>query len=349
MKKVAVIIVNYNGKKYLSNLLESIFNYVPNAVKQEIIIIDNNSSDGSVGWLKENYPKVKLLEQKENLGFAEGNNVGFRYAIDKNFNYVMLLNQDTIIEIGYLDKLASAIEQEENIAAVQPKLMLYPTTELINSLGNVIHYLGFGYTYGHKIPEQKLSISEKGINYCAGAACLIKVEVLKKVGLFNPDFFMYHEDLDLGWRFSLAGYKNIIEPNAIVYHNYEFSRSIKKFYFMERNRYLTIFQNYRLMSLVLIFPALIIMELGLLIFSFKNGWWLEKIKVYLYFLNPLSWRKIFLARKKVQSKRVMQDRLIVKSFSGKILHQEINSGVVENIANPLFNLYWRFIKNFISW
>src|SRR3989344_7448396 len=276
MKKAAIIIVSYNGKKYLSKLLESIFNFPPRSVSQEIVVVENGSSDDTIGWLKTAHPRVNLLAQSENLGFAAGNNVGFNWAMGRNFDYVMLLNQDTIVSEGYLDKLARTIEASEQAAAVQPKILLYPLTELANSLGNVIHFLGFGYTWGQRLRAKEVMIRGREVNYCAGAACLIKVSALKKAGLFNPAFFMYHEDLDLGWRFSLSGYVNLIEPEAIVYHQYEFSRSIRKYYFMERNRYLTIFQNYNLLTILLILPALIIMELGLLIFSFKGGWWKEK-------------------------------------------------------------------------
>ena len=349
MKKVAVIILNYNGKKYLSKLLESIFNYSPKLVEQEIIVVDNNSADDSVGWLKTHYPKISLLLQAKNLGFAEGNNVGLRYAINNGFDYAMLLNQDTIIEPGYLDKLAIKIESAEATASVQPKILLYPLTDLVNSLGNVIHFLGFGYTFGHKMSDSKITITNDEVNYCAGAACLIKIEALKKVGLFNSSFFMYHEDLDLGWRFRLSGYKNLIEQKAVVYHQYEFSRSIKKFYFMERNRYLTIFQNYKLLTIILILPALILMELGLFVFSFKNGWWLEKLKVYLFFLNPHNWRKLLKARSQVQAKRLKSDREVVKDFSGLILHQEIANDLLEKVVNPVFNYYWQVVKRLIIW
>jgi len=349
MKKVAVIIVNYNGKKYLPNLFGSIFKYPPQKAGWEIIVVDNNSADGSDLWLIKNYPNLTLLKQEKNLGFAEGNNVGIRYAAQHGFDYVMLLNQDIIVTENYLDRLAETAESDERIAAVQPKIMLYPDKELVNSAGNIIHFLGFGYTRGHKLPNSKFQITDSQVNYCSGAAVLYKLAVLKKVGLFNGDFFMYHEDLDLGWRLSLAGYQNVINPAAVVYHQYEFSRSIKKFYYMERNRYLTIFQNYRLGTILLILPALVFMELGLFAWSFKNGWWSEKIRVYAYFLNPFNWSRLLRVRKNVQRLRVEKDRAVVRRFSGKIEHQEVNGPLLTSVVNPVFNLYWQVMKNLILW
>ncbi|OGY89714.1 MAG: hypothetical protein A2927_00155 [Candidatus Komeilibacteria bacterium RIFCSPLOWO2_01_FULL_45_10] len=349
MKKVAIIIVCYNGLKYLPKLLGSIFTFQPETVQQEIIVIDNASMDNSVPWLKQNYPALKIFGQSKNLGFAQGNNLGLKYAITNDFDYAMLLNQDTIIEDGYLDKLVAKAESNPAMAAVQPKILLYPLTDLINSVGNVIHYLGFGYTFGHKSANRESRIKNHEINYCSGAACLLKLAVLKKVGLFDEKLFMYHEDLDLGWRFLLAGYQNVIELSAVVYHQYEFSRSIKKYYFLERNRLIVIFQNYKLLTLLLILPALILMEIGLFIFSFFNGWWPKKLKVYLYFLNPQNWLKIIKTRSQIQQSRKKGDRAVVAKFSGLILHQEISNQLMEKIANPLFNAYWQVVKKLIVW
>lgn len=359
-----MIIVCYNGLKYLPKLFGSIFSYQPKTVQPAVMVVDNASTDGSAAWLKENYPDLIVLSPGRNEGFAQGNNLGIEYAIRNNFDYVMLLNQDTIIEDGYLDKLMAKAESDPAIAAVQPKILLYPLTDLINSLGNIIHYLGFGYTSGHKTPDSRLppldsargglSEVEKPtpdyeINYCAGAACLLKLAVLKKIGLFDKKLFMYHEDLDLGWRLLMAGYKNVIEPAAVVYHQYEFSRSIKKYYFLERNRFIVMFQNYKLLTLLLILPALILMEAGLFIFSFLSGWWPEKLKVYLYFFNPLNWLKIIQTRGEVQKLRQRGDREVVIKFSGLILHQEISQPLLEKVANPLFNAYWQVVKRLIIW
>ena len=118
---------------------------------------------------------------------------------------------------------------------------------------------------------------------------------------------------------------------------------------MERNRWLTIFKNYRLATLFLILPALVIMELGLLLFSFKNGRWLEKLEVYAYLLNPLNCLKLAKKRRETQQARTVKDKDIVFDFSGKIEHQEMAGPLVEKIVNPLFNLYWQVVKRLIFW
>jgi GT2 family glycosyltransferase len=347
MKKVAVIILTFNAEKYLPKLLGSIFSNPPKSVQQEIIIVDNNSSDKTLEYVSKNLSAITVLSQKENWGFAKGNNIGMAYAISHNFDFIMLLNQDTIVTEGYLDELVSVLESDEKLAAVQPRLMLYPQVELVNSLGSVIHYLGFGYTYGHRQKFDQMSW-KKEINYCSGAACLIKVNLLQKVGLFWEDLFMYHEDLDLGWRFKLAGLKQQLVSQAVVYHEYDFSRSIKKYFFMERNRFLVLFCNYHLLTLILIFPMLFLMEIGLFGFSFKNGWWKEKIKVYAYFFSSGNWRKIKAHRRQTQGLRTLKERGVISDFSGVIDHQEVNNPLLK-VTNPILNGYWLLIKLIMLW
>ena len=140
MKKAAIIIVNYNGEKYLPDLLGSIFNFSAKNVLQEVIVVDNFSTDDSVGYINANFPQALLLASHKNLGFASGNNLGIKYALENNFDYIMLLNQDTVVTEGYLDLLVKKMASNENIACVQPKILLWPERHLLNSIGNKIHY-----------------------------------------------------------------------------------------------------------------------------------------------------------------------------------------------------------------
>jgi len=348
MKKVAIIIVNYNGLEYLSDCLTSLLNLDYPKEDYKVILIDNSSIDDSINFVRNNFPQVEIIASKANLGFAAGNNIGMQKALAGNFDYVCLINQDTISEPDFLKKLVEAADSDENIAAVQPRIMLYPEKDKVNSLGNSIHYLGFGFSSGG---YQKFdgNLEPNEIAYASGAALLIKTNVLKKIGLFDPDFFMYHEDLDLGWRMRMAGYKILVVPAAVIYHKYEFSKSIKKYYFMERNRLICLLENYKLATLILIFPAWLVMEIGLFLFSLKSGFWSEKLKVYGYFLRIKNWRKITGGRRAKGAIRAKSDKEIVKLFTGKIEFQEIDNFILKKIANPIFNLYWQIIKILIIW
>jgi GT2 family glycosyltransferase len=158
------------------------------------------------------------------------------------------------------------------------------------------------------------SLERRGIEggdifYPSGAAVMYRAEALKEVGLFDEEFWMYNEDEDHGWRFWLAGWRVVLAPEAVVYHKYEFAKSIKQYYWMDRNRILCILKNYSLLILLLILPAFIIMEFGLVLFSLKGGWFKEKIKVWFYFLNPLKWVYIIQARRDSQAVRKIKDKI----------------------------------------
>lgn len=348
MKRVAIIIVNYNGQEYLKDCLTSLSCLAYAKDDYQIFMVDNASTDNSVAYVKNNFPEVKLIIAAENTGFAQGNNLGWQTVKDQGFDYIFLINQDTISEEYLLNKLIDLAETDPAIAAVQPRLMLHPETDKVNSLGNAIHYLGFGYSQGSYEPFTG-DLQPFVAAYGSGAALLIKTSILQKIGLFDPDFFMYHEDLDFGWRIRIAGYKTMVVPEAVVYHKYEFSRSVKKYYWMERNRYICILENYKWLTVLLITPACLLMELGLFLFSIKSGFWLHKLKAYFYFLKWGSWSKIFKHRKDKKKYRKTKDRDIVKLFTGKISNQEIDNWLLNKVANPVFNLYWQIIKRLIIW
>jgi GT2 family glycosyltransferase len=177
---------------------------------------------------------------------------------------------------------------------------------------------------------------------------MFKAKALKQVGLFDEEFWMYNEDQDLGWRLWLAGYTCALAPAAVAYHKYEFSRSASKFYWLDRNRMLAIWKNYHWATLVLIAPSFIIMEIGLLLFSIKPGWILEKLKVWGYFLNIKHWPYLFQARRAAQKLRRVRDRDIIRLFSGKIWYQEIDD-IKLRLINPVFNAYWQIVKFVVRW
>ncbi len=346
-KKVLIVILVYNGADYLSDCLSSLSNISYPVDQYEILVVDNHSADNSVEYVKTNWPKVKVISNQENLGFAAGNNIGFNYAIDNGFSYVYLLNQDTVVVPNFLEQAIKLAKTDFGIGAVQSKLLLDDDKTKINSIGNEIHYLGFGFAGGHKTSDQ--GIVDREITYPSGAASLWSVGALKEVGLFNEELFMYHEDLDLGWRLRLAGYKVMLAAQSIVYHKYEFSRSIKKFYFMERNRYLVMLQNYKWQTILLIGPACGVMDLVMFGYSFFAGWWQENLRVWAYFCRLKSWRKMIKTRRIVQSKRKVSDYEVIKRFTGKIEFQDLNNPLLTKIVNPIFDWYWQMAKKVIRW
>jgi len=351
-KKVALIISpNYKkyGEKYLATCVRSLREQNFSG-EMKIFITDNESSPESFSFLRKTVPEAELILNNNNDGFAKGVNDSIRLAISQGFDYIAVISIHSYLAPDYINKLIEAIDSDKKIGVVQA-LVLMPDKETINSLGNLTHFLGFGYcdAYKEKLSSKKINLnSYPEIFYPSGASMFFKREVLEKIGLLDEEYWMYNEDQEIGWRLRLAGYKCVLAPRARMYSSYEFLRSIQKYYWMDRNRILVILESYHVLTLFLIFPAFLFMEFGLVLFSLKTGWFREKIKVWRYFLTLETWIYIIKARKRNQSLRVISDKKIAKLISSRIWYQELDDWKLR-LVNPIFNFYWKLIRFFIFW
>jgi len=349
MKKIAVIISpNWKdyAEKYLAQCLASL--RAQSFKDFKLFLIDNETSDSSFDFLKAAAPEAEILRLKKNEGFAGGNNAALRRVIADNFEYAFLINMDAMAEKDCLEKLLDYATAHSEVAVIQPRIMLWPDKHLINSLGNETHFLGFGFCgdYRQAYSEKKQAIKE--ISYASGAAVLFRLAVLKRVGLFDEALWMYNEDQDICLRLWIAGERCIVLPSAVVYHAYEFGRSIAKFYWMDRNRIIVILKNFRFLTLLAILPLFIGMEFGLVLFSVKSGWFKEKVKVWSYFLSAKHWSYIIRERRAIQKSRRISDRSLSRLISGRIWYQEVDD-VKLRLINPLFALYWRLVRLIMFW
>ncbi len=337
------IIISPNYKDYADRYLAACMTSVRQQTHTNfsVFLVDNESSETSMALLQSLAPEAEIIRRKDNDGFAGGNNAALELVLQRDYEFVFLLNMDTVVEVDCLERLIEVIRTRPQCGALQARLMLYPEQTKINSLGNETHFLGFGYARGYKetytteMPVQKIA-------YPSGAAVLLRTDALKKVGLFDEELWMYNEDQDLGWRLWLAGYECLLAPRAVVYHKYEFSRSIKQYYWLDRNRLIVLYKNYHWLTLMLIFPALVIMEAGLLLFALRSGYVTAKLKVWRYFFSIKHWRLMRQKRRVIQSQRVRREKEIVALITGRIWYQEIDS-LALRIANIIFGLYWQLV------
>src|SRR3989338_8961730 len=255
------------------------------------------------------------------------------------------------------------------IGIVQSKLILWPIgkdgIQRLNSVGNQIHFLGFVYCKGYGEPDRpspglrppsplgRVVGGEGGeavdIPYASGASMYVKGEVFKKIGLCNPDFFMYHDDMELCLKAKLVGYRVVLAPRSIMWHKYEFKRSIMQVYFMERNRLLTMLEFYKWPTLIILAPAFFALELGVLAGSIIGKYAKPKLRSWGYFFNLRNWKMILRDRKKIQTMRTISDRALTRDFTGKILFQEVMSQELKYLVNPIFNAYWQVAKRMMWW
>jgi len=343
-RKVVVLIVTYNARKYLDGLFGSLARRQDGPHQVEILVVDNASTDGTADAVAAAYPWVKLVRSAANSGFAGGNNVGLRQALASGADHVYLLNQDTEVEPGFLLEALAVAGSADDVGSVQSLLLLHPDRDRINSTGNAIHFLGFGYCRdnGRRLAGTKLD--QREIAYGSGAGLLLSAAALRRVGLFDEILFLYHEDLDLGWRLRLAGFRNVLAPRSVIYHKYEFSRSVGKFYYMERNRYLVLWRNFRLWTMLVLLPWLFLSEFGLFAAAVRSGWWREKLRVYAYFFRPAAWKHIRQGRREVAKFRKVGDREIVRLFTPVIAYQDVAGPFTRTVANPLMTVLWSVLR-----
>ncbi len=345
-KKVALAIVSYNSSDKLKDCLASLVsqNYPIELV--DYILVDNDSQDDSVAIVEASELSFKIIRNEINTGFAGANNQAFELARELGADYLVLLNDDTIVTPDWLNHLIVTAESSPHVAAVQAKLMLYPEKELINSFGNALTFLGFGYCNCYREPDRP-NIAPFEVAYPSGAAVAIKMSALQKTGLFDVKFFMYHEDVDLGWRLRLAGYQVLLEPQAVVFHKYSFAKADYKYYHMDRNRLLVYFKNYSFWTLLLLMPAFKVMELGICFFAWRSGWLKHKFSGYWWLLK--HWRYILSERKKIKQLRVVSDREILRLLVAEINFQEVNNPLLTKIVNPIMKIYLAVCKQIIFW
>ena len=213
--RVSIIILNYNGKDVIKKCLTSVFKIdYPNL---DVVLVDNNSTDGSLEMVKAGFSKVNFIKNEENLGFSAGNNIGIRYALERMADYVLVLNNDTEVDKDFLKKLVDTAEKDEKIGLVSP-VIFDGQTKKIWFAGGKIKWASMKTEHLTSVRTEESYESD----FLTGCALLIKAEVCKKIGLFDEDFFLYWEDADLSFRAKKAGFKNIVVPASWVYH-YEIS------------------------------------------------------------------------------------------------------------------------------
>lgn len=350
MKKVGIILINYKNyaHKYLQECRDSL--RLQTYADFQVYIVDNASSPETFSYLKDLYPEAIVLA-REDGNYCAANNIGMRQAIQEGCDYLIAANMDTEFETDWLKELVLALENNPDAGVAQSLIRLYPKNEeqkndpLINTAGNLIHFLFFGFTshYGEKTSSLKVE-DYSDIAYASGCSFIIRKEVFEEIGGYNEEYYMYHDDLDVSLKARLAGYRVILALKSKVFHKYEFERSIRMIYYMERNRALSFFSFYSPLKILLLFPAFLAMDLGVSLLALIGPWFGTKMEVDAYFLKPSSWRLIKKMRRHLRQISKKPFKEISRDFTGKIEFQEIDNFVLRRIANPVFNLFWKVIK-----
>jgi GT2 family glycosyltransferase len=293
-----------------------------------------------------------LVRSSTNLGFAGGNNLGFAQIRSQfaHVKYVALLNQDTCVAPGWLAAMARVLEDHPAAAAVQAKLMLHPEITRFNSAGNWSHFLGFGFVTAFEKFDTGQFDRIREIDFPSGAAMMIRLsDISAGEDLFAPAFGSYLEDAELGWRLRLRGRHVLYAPASVVYHKYHFARNPAFYENLERNRWFLLAECYRLRTLLLLLPAILLMEAGLLVFFIAKGMPGAKFRAVGSVFDS-RWRAHLAARRRaVQSSRTISDHELTARFGARIDFPHIRNPLLEHLGNPLLAAYWSIARRLIFW
>jgi GT2 family glycosyltransferase len=260
-----------------------------------------------------------------------------------------LLNADTEVRSGWLAVLGTFLDRHRSAGCAQAKLLLHARNRTLNTAGNRSHYLGFGMMTGYGEPDHRQYDQRRKIDFPSGAAVMIRMSVLEQLGLFDENFYMYLEDADLGWKLRQAGHDCFFVPDAVVYHKYVPDAAVSFYEHFERNRWLLLLTYYKRRTLLVLAPALAIMEVGQLVYATASGRLGAKLRSWRWF-GPRAHRDHVRRRRRVARQfRARSDRQFTQGFSGTV---ELPAGqplLLRCLANPLLAGYWRIMKRLIYW
>jgi GT2 family glycosyltransferase len=266
---VSVIIPNWNGKELLEPCLESLGRQEFDDF--ETILVDNGSNDGSVSFVEKNFPQVRIIRFQENRGFSAAVNAGI---VASRSPYVALLNNDTDVHPLWLETLLKALEANPQAGSAASKILFFSDPSSVNSAGDEFSFFGVAYQRRLTRGDADLFNKSQYVFSACGAAALYRRDLFEKIGLFDESFFAYQEDVDLGFRAQLAGYRCLFVPKAIVYHKYHrtSSRMPKMWiYLRERNKYFVLLKNLPALILFLCLPLIVLHEALCLVEAIWRG------------------------------------------------------------------------------
>ena len=328
---LSAVVVAYRSGPALTRCLESL-----EGEADEVVVVDNGAGGSEVDEARAR-DRVRVVVPAENLGFAAGANLG---AAEATGDTLVFLNPDTVVAPGSLRQLERRLS-DPTIGVAMARLRLLADPELLNSSGTEIHVSGIGWAggYGQSVD----TVSElRDVAAPSGAAMAVRTETFRKLGGFAEELFMYLEDLELGWRARLAGLRVVVDPEADVYHEYEFGRNPRKSYYLERNRLVFFLSAFSGRTLLLLAPVLVSTELGMLGLALKEGWFKDKLAGWGWLVRHSG--TVRRRRRTTQRLRTVPDRELARLMTPVFSPGMLPVPLLLRAANPVVSRYWALVS-----
>jgi GT2 family glycosyltransferase len=333
---VSVVTVAYNSGPDLKRMLDSLEGQ---AEVEQVVVVDNGDGGDEIDEA-EGHEGVEVIRPGRNLGFAGGCNLGADRATGE---ILLFLNPDAVVTDGAVAELARTVS-DETVGGAMGRLVLASDPATLNSRGAAIHISGMGWSTGHGKPAGEPGGVEE-VTYANGSGLAMRRELFEELGGFTEELFLYHEDLELGWRARMRGLRNVQNRGADVLHDYEHGRNPVKYYFMERNRIVFVSTAYSLRLLLLLSPVLLCAELGLTAVSIKEHWFRAKASGWCWCAANASW--IVRHRRRLQRERTVPDRELAQYLTPVMDPAMIELPRFVRFVNPLLAGYWSLVRRLL--
>lgn len=334
--RLSVLIVTWNCRAAVSRTLAALVGQL--GPEDELVVVDNASEDGTADAVADAVPAATLLRNAENVGFAPACNQAAEAA---GGDLLLLLNPDATPAPGLADAIRRPLEDGRGWAAWMG-LVTTDAGRAINTSGGVIHFTGIAWAGLSGRPVSEAPRGPREVAFASGACMAVPREVWTAQGGFSPEFFMYHEDVDLSLRLWLGGGRVGIEPAARVDHDYEFDKGAAKWRLLERNRWATLVRTYPAPLLALLMPALIATEIALVFASLGSGWGRQKAAAYVDTLRALP--RLLAERRRVQAGRRASAARFADVLTPRLSSSYLGRAGSSRALNALLAGYWAAVR-----
>lgn len=330
--RVSAVVLAYKAEPWLRRCVQSLL--ASEKVTVDVVLVDNGCTTDDVEVLEE-LPGVTVVRPGENLGFAGGCNIGADAATG---DYLALVNGDAIVEPGTMARLVAKASSPE-VAIAGASIRLASDPHLLNAGGNPVHVLGL--SWAGRLGEPEDRVDPVPVAVASGACLMLRTSVWRELGGFDSEYFAYHEDTELSIRSWRRGMRVVYVPDAVAVHRYEFSRNTLKYYLIERNRLMFLATLWSWRALILLLPALLGLEVGMVALAAKQGWLRAKLSSYGWL-----WRHsghIRRRRRLLQAERTVPDREWMRLLTTELDPSAIELPGVVRPLNTLMTAYWRLV------
>jgi GT2 family glycosyltransferase len=339
--RLSVVVVTYDSAGAISATLEALLAQL--GPGDELIVVDNASSDGTAEKVREVAPRARVVAQYRNDGFAAGCNAGAALA---GGELLLFLNPDAVVADGFADAIRRPLTEDRGWAAWMGVVTAAGGAE-INTSGGVVHFTGIAWSGQVGEPVAALPDGPREVTFASGACLAVPRARWEQLGGFPPEFFMYCEDVDVSLRLWLWGLRVGVEPAARVDHDYSFIKGAYKWRLLERNRAATVLRTYPGPLLALLAPALLATELALLAIAPLSGWGRPKLRAYADTVWALP--RLLRERRAIQARRAIGAGEFARLLTPDLTSRDLGRVGGSRALRAALRAYWALVVMVISW